>query len=139
MQNQKVEALLRQNQEVIDKVNQKVEALLRQNQEVIDKVNQKVEAGLRRNQKVIDKVDKVNQKVIDKVDKVNQKVIDARLRRKADRQGLILHKSPRRTPDAIDYGLFSLCDVPTGVTIHPEGPISPYALTLEDVEEYLKR
>ena len=76
--------------------------------------------------------DKVNQKVI-------AKVIDARLRRKADRQGLILHKSPRRTPDAIDYGLFSLCDVQTGDTIHPEGLISPYALTLEDVEEYLKR
>ena len=59
------------------------------------------------------------------------------LRRKADRQGLILRKSARRDERAIDYKLYSLCDVQTGGTVHPEGPISEYALTIDDVREYL--
>ena len=65
------------------------------------------------------------------------KISEARLRRMADRQGLILRKSRRRDPEAIDFGLYALVDIESGGTIHPEGVISPYSLTLEDVEAYL--
>ena len=65
------------------------------------------------------------------------KVEDNRLRRMADRRGLILRKSRRRDPDAIDYGLYAVCDVQTGGTIHPEGVVSPYSLTLDEVRGYL--
>ena len=65
------------------------------------------------------------------------KVTENRHRRMADRQGLILRKSPRRDTHAIDYGLYALCDVETGGTIHSEGPTSIFTLTPEDVEDWL--
>ena len=65
------------------------------------------------------------------------KVRENRLRRKADRMGLRLLKSRRRDPDAIDFGLYALVTVDVGGTIHPEGPISPYVLDLDGVEEWL--
>lgn len=66
------------------------------------------------------------------------KIRENRLRRKADRMGLRLMKSPRRDPDAIDYGMYALVTHDVGGTIHPEGPISPYALDLNEVEEMMK-
>ena len=66
------------------------------------------------------------------------KIQENRFRRMADRQGYILRKSPRRDSQAIDFGLYALCHVETGGTVHPEGPISPYSLADEDVREWLE-
>ena len=66
------------------------------------------------------------------------KVQENRLRRMANRQGYVLSKTRRRDPDAIDFGLYALIDPESGGTIHAQGPISPYALTLEDVAEWLE-
>ena len=68
---------------------------------------------------------------------MSTKVYEARLRRLADRQGLILRKSRRRDPDAIDYGLYALFDVQAGGTIHPQGVVSPYSLDLDEARELL--
>ena len=68
---------------------------------------------------------------------MSTKVEEARLRRKADRQGLILRKSRSRDPEALDYGRFALCDMRAGGTIHPEGVTSIFALTFDEVEDYL--
>ena len=65
------------------------------------------------------------------------KTEEARLRRMADRRGLILSKTRRRDPHAIDFELYALLDIQTGGAIHQHGPISPYWLTLEDVREML--
>ena len=65
------------------------------------------------------------------------KVEEARLRRAAKRQGLILRKSPRRDPCAVDYGMYALIDPETGGAVHPHGPISPFGLTLEMVGGHL--
>ena len=66
------------------------------------------------------------------------KVRENRLRRMADRQGLKLWRSRRRDTDAIDYGLYAITTQDGGRgTIHPAGPISVFALDLDEVEEYL--
>ena len=68
----------------------------------------------------------------------DSKVRENRLRRMADRQGLKLRRSPRRDENAIDYGLYALTTHDGGRgTIHPEGPISPFALDLDAVEQLL--
>ena len=68
------------------------------------------------------------------------KVRENRLRRMAHRQGFKLQRSPRRDTDAIDYGLYALTTQDGGRgTIHPRGPISIFALDLDDVEEYLNQ
>ena len=65
------------------------------------------------------------------------KVRENRLRRMAHRQGLSLWLSRRRDENAVDYGLYAL----TGARgpVHAQGPISFYALDLDEVEEYLTR
>ena len=68
---------------------------------------------------------------------MNQKTEEARLRRMADRQGLKLRKSPRRDRLAVDFGMYAIFDLETGGAIHPEGPISPFSLELDDVHEWL--
>ena len=67
------------------------------------------------------------------------KVRAAKLRRMAGRRGLRLVKSRRKDPGALDYGLFALIDPEHGGTIHPmfEAVNSPYALTIDEVEEWL--
>ena len=66
------------------------------------------------------------------------KVRENRLRRVADRRGLKLRRSPRRDTHALDYDLYALTTLDgAGGTVHPEGAISPYALTLDEVEERL--
>lgn len=58
------------------------------------------------------------------------KVRDNRLRRMADRQGLILARSRRRDPLATDYGLYTLTDKVQGLTIAA-------GWTMDRAEEYL--
>ena len=66
------------------------------------------------------------------------KVRENRLRRKAARYGLQLIKSPRRDPDALDYGLFALIDPRTGGAMNP-ALIDQFvhSWTLDKVEKYL--
>ena len=67
------------------------------------------------------------------------KVRENRLRRMADRRGLKLQRSPRRDTHALDYDLYALMTVDGARgTVHPEGAISPYVLTLDEVDEHLK-
>ena len=69
---------------------------------------------------------------------MENKVRENRLRRMADRQGLKLQRSRRRDEKAIDYNLYAITTHGGGRgTIHPEGPISPFTLDLDEVEEYL--
>jgi len=49
---------------------------------------------------------------------VATKTRENRLRRLAARRGYRLVKSPRRDPDAIDYGLFALIDIQTGEAVN---------------------
>ena len=67
-----------------------------------------------------------------------EKVRENRQRRAAERQGLMLRKSNRRDPLALDYGLFAILDGTTGNTIHPGRLDSIYALTIKEVEHYLQ-
>ena len=48
------------------------------------------------------------------------KVEDARLRRVARRQGLVLQKSRRRDPRALDFGLYCIINPEHGGTIHAD-------------------
>ena len=67
------------------------------------------------------------------------KIEEARLRRMARRQGLILSKSRRRDPNALDYGLYALLDQSTGGTVHEYfAERYMYALDLDDVRVWLK-
>ena len=66
------------------------------------------------------------------------KVRENRLRRMADRRGLKLQRSPRRDTHAIDFDLYALTTVDGARgTVHEEGVISPFALTLDEVEAHL--
>jgi hypothetical protein len=67
---------------------------------------------------------------------MTEKVRENRLRRKAARQGLMLKKSRRRDPDALDYGGYLLCDISTGLIV-AGSTAYPYSLSLDDVEEIL--
>lgn len=63
-----------------------------------------------------------------------EKVRENRLRRMAERQGLILRKSRRRDPRALDYGLFDLVEA----TERPDGTYRGQPmLTLDQVEARL--
>ena len=68
---------------------------------------------------------------------MDNKVRENRLRRMANRQGLILRKSRRFDPRATDYGLYALLDAQTGGLIHRDNVNSVYALTLDEVEGWL--
>ncbi len=65
--------------------------------------------------------------------KTREKVRENRSRRAAERQGYQLHKSPRRDPRALDYGLWWIQNTSTGEWISDEGK------TLAEVERWLKR
>ncbi|WIB12910.1 hypothetical protein [Curtobacterium sp. MCPF17_052] len=58
----------------------------------------------------------------------DEKVRENRLRRAAERQGLLLKKSRRRDPRAIDYGTYMVVDAATNSLTAGPG------LTLDDVE-----
>jgi hypothetical protein len=61
------------------------------------------------------------------------KVRENRLRRMAERQGLVLHKSRRRDPRAIDHGLYWLVDEAHRAAIVR----STRGATLDAIESYL--
>src|SRR6476646_4466974 len=66
------------------------------------------------------------------------KTRENRLRRKASLYGLRLSKSPRRDPDALDYGLYGLFDERTNFLINqPLIGRFVHSWTLDDVEAYL--
>ena len=58
------------------------------------------------------------ERITERNNSMADKVRENRLRRKADRMGLLLSKSRRRDPDALDYGLYALIMPETGDTIH---------------------
>ena len=73
---------------------------------------------------------------------MSERTEEARLRRKAERQGLILKKCRRRDPDAPGYGLYALVDQRTGLSIYSQ-PFTHdwdgvHTLTLEEVEKALE-
>jgi hypothetical protein len=64
---------------------------------------------------------------------VTEKSYEIRVRRMAARQGLRLHKSPRRDPRAYDYGVWWLVtENDVIVRGHPK-----VGTTLQDIESYL--
>jgi hypothetical protein len=67
------------------------------------------------------------------------KTRENRLRRKADRMGLRLMKSPRRDPQALDFGRYALIDHQTGGAINP-ALINQRTCSwsLDEVETYLQ-
>lgn len=62
-----------------------------------------------------------------------EKVRENRLRRAAERQGLILRKSRRRDPLSLTFGRWWVRDA-NNVLRSPEG-----GLTLNELEEYLRK
>jgi hypothetical protein len=65
-----------------------------------------------------------------------EKVRENRLRRMAERQGFVLHKSRRRDPRAIDYGRYMLVDPSTNTVVAGEVE-GRAALTIDEVEDWL--
>ena len=65
----------------------------------------------------------------------------AKLRRRADKCGLVLRASGQRNPDAPEYGLFALFDVETNFPIHAGCPTGRAAcvLTLDEAEQMIDR
>lgn len=59
-------------------------------------------------------------------------VRENRLRRMAERQGLVMRKSRRRDPRAVDYGLYWLSDANTNTLVTDER-----GLNLDEIEAYL--
>ena len=64
------------------------------------------------------------------------KVLENRMRRMAERQGLVLQKSARRDPKARDYGLYRLLVDHRDMEDHAR--ITPYSLTFSEVRERLE-
>jgi hypothetical protein len=69
----------------------------------------------------------------------SDKVKENRLRRMADRQGLLLRRTRRRDPRAIDYGRYLLVDAQTNLIIAGTGALGRHQFTLDDVESFLTR
>jgi hypothetical protein len=67
-----------------------------------------------------------------------EKVLENRLRRAAKRQGLLLEKSRRRDPKAIDHGLYALLDAFTGNPVNQTGRTGIHVLTLDDARVWLE-
>src|SRR4051794_12442550 len=66
------------------------------------------------------------------------KVRENRLRRVAQRQGLLLVKSRRRDPQAVDFGTYALLDPDTKALVAGDSEVmNGYGLTLDDVEKIL--
>jgi hypothetical protein len=66
-----------------------------------------------------------------------EKTRETRLRRMAERQGLALHKSPRRDHRAIDFEMWRIDDRATN-TVVAGGEFNGFSLTIDEVEWYLK-
>jgi hypothetical protein len=66
------------------------------------------------------------------------KIQENRVRRMAGRQGLLLSKSRRRDPLALDFGGYMLVDSRSNAVVAGAEPL-PYSLTLDDAEAWLRR
>ncbi len=66
------------------------------------------------------------------------KVRENRLRRMAERRGLLLRKSRRRDSGAVDFGGFILVDARTNDVVFGSHPIT-YSANLDDVEKFLTK
>jgi hypothetical protein len=62
---------------------------------------------------------------------------EARLRRAADRQGLILQRSRRRDPRALEYGTYQLVDASTKAVVLARDTRRGFGADLDAVEKYL--
>lgn len=71
----------------------------------------------------------------------SEKVREVRLRRMAERQGLALHKSKRRDPNALGYGRWMILNPhnSNAVVADSIGPTGEPSLGLDEVEAYLIR
>ena len=67
----------------------------------------------------------------------SEKVRENRLRRMAKRQNLLVCKSRRRDPMALDYGLYHIVDLYTNGIVTGAGPFD-YMMTLDEVETFLR-
>ena len=67
-----------------------------------------------------------------------EKIRENRLRRMAQRQGLVLARSRRRDPRALDFGTYMLLDAETSAVV-ARGSDRGYGLTLDDVEQQLQK
>jgi len=67
-----------------------------------------------------------------------EKVRQDRLRRMAERQGLVLHKSRRRDPRAYDYGAYWLMDAATNAIVFGEPSVRSVITDLDQIERYLE-
>jgi hypothetical protein len=63
---------------------------------------------------------------------MSEKVTENRLRRMAERQGLVLTKSRRRDPRALDYGKYWIAEARSNALISPET-----GMDLDGVERFL--
>jgi hypothetical protein len=69
----------------------------------------------------------------------DEKVRENRLRRMLQRRGLSLLKSKRRDPKAIDYGGYMIVDASTNALVAGDSNgLTPFSLTIDDVEGWLK-
>ena len=66
------------------------------------------------------------------------RIRENKVRRAAERQGLLLRKSRRRDPRATDYGTYMLVDQQTNAIV-AYGLQSGYGLSLDEVEEQLTK
>jgi len=67
-----------------------------------------------------------------------EKTRETRLRRMADRQGLVVRKSSRRDERALDYGTYGLYDARTN-TLEAGGPDTGYGLSIDELEHALMK
>ena len=67
-----------------------------------------------------------------------EKIRENRLRRMAQRQGLVLSRSRRRDPRALDFGTYMLLSAKTSAVV-AQGVESGYGLSLDDVEQQLQK
>ena len=68
----------------------------------------------------------------------SEKVHENNLRRMAERQALALSKSSRRDPHAIDHDRWMILDAVTKRVVAGAGPTGRPAMSLAEVEAYLK-
>ena len=67
------------------------------------------------------------------------KVRENRLRRMAERQGLALRKSPRRDPNALDFGIYWIVDPARRDAVVARGSQYDQAMSIDEVERWLAR
>lgn len=67
------------------------------------------------------------------------KVRENRIRRMAERRGLVLRKSRRRDPGALDFGTYQLVDSRNCLVLGNSNTASGYGIDLGEVERFLEK